>query len=90
MVGGVRSGEDLELMKVFQKQNPGLQIKVVPHLPLDQMPAYYRLMDVFWMPSMRDGMPNALLEAMSCEKAVLATPVGGIVDLLDHPGDWAG
>lgn len=84
MVGGVRSGEDLELINVYQKQNPGLQIKIVPHLPLDQMPAYYRLMDVFWMPSLRDGMPNALLEAMSCEKAVIATPVGGIVDLLDH------
>ncbi|HSQ27317.1 MAG TPA: glycosyltransferase family 4 protein [Anaerolineales bacterium] len=86
LVGGVRSGEDLELLNVFQKRNPKLQIKVVPHHPLDQMPAYYRLMDVFWMPSLRDGMPNALLEAMSCGKAVLATPVGGIVDLLDHPG----
>jgi glycosyltransferase involved in cell wall biosynthesis len=85
MVGGVRSGEDQELLKVFQKQNPALKIKMIPHLSVDLMPLYYRLMDLFWMPSLRDGMPNALLEAMACEKAVLATPVGGIVDLLDHP-----
>lgn len=47
------------------------------------MPAYYALMDVFVHPSLRDGMPNALLEAMACEKAVVATPVGGIKDVIE-------
>jgi glycosyltransferase involved in cell wall biosynthesis len=28
-------------------------------------------------------MPNAVLEAMACEKVVIATPVGGVLDLLD-------
>jgi glycosyltransferase involved in cell wall biosynthesis len=41
------------------------------------------LMDVFVHPSLRDGMPNALLEAMACGKAVIATPVGGMVDVLE-------
>ena len=40
-------------------------------------------MDVFVHPSLRDGMPNALLEAMACEKAVVATPVGGTTDVLE-------
>jgi glycosyltransferase involved in cell wall biosynthesis len=39
-------------------------------------------MDVFIHPSLRDGLPNALLEAMACEKAVIATPVGGIPDAM--------
>lgn len=86
LVGGVRKGEDQELLHVFQKQKPFLHIRVLPTVALDQMPAYYRLMDVFWMPSLRDGMPNSLLEAMACEKAVVGTPVGGIADLLSHPG----
>jgi glycosyltransferase involved in cell wall biosynthesis len=40
-------------------------------------------MDVFVHPSLRDGMPNALLEAMACEKMVIATPVGGVIDVVE-------
>jgi glycosyltransferase involved in cell wall biosynthesis len=47
------------------------------------MPAYYALMDISVHPSLRDGMPNALLEAMACEKTVIATPVGGTTDVLE-------
>jgi phosphatidylinositol alpha-1,6-mannosyltransferase len=85
LVGGVRKGEDQDLLNIFCKQKPSLNIKVLPFVPLEQMPAYYRLMDVFWMPSLRDGMPNALLEAMACERPVVGTPVGGIRDLLNQP-----
>jgi len=41
------------------------------------------LIDIFVHPSLRDGMPNAVLEAMACEKAVVATPVGGVLDILE-------
>jgi glycosyltransferase involved in cell wall biosynthesis len=85
MVGGVRKGEDQDLFNIFRKQKPSLNIKVLPSVPLEQMPAYYRLMDVFWMPSLRDGLPNALLEAMACERPVVGPPVGGIRDLLIQP-----
>jgi glycosyltransferase involved in cell wall biosynthesis len=40
-------------------------------------------MDVFAHPALRDGMPNAVLEAMACGKAVIATPVGGALDILE-------
>ncbi len=42
-------------------------------------------MDVLVHPSLRDGMPNAVLEAMACGKTVVATPVGGVTDML-HDG----
>jgi glycosyltransferase involved in cell wall biosynthesis len=39
-------------------------------------------MDVFVQPSLRDGLPNALLEAMACEKAIVGSAVGGIADAI--------
>jgi glycosyltransferase involved in cell wall biosynthesis len=59
-----------------------LQIFVTGYIPPADLPAYYSLMDVFVHPSLHDGMPNAVLEAMACERAVIATPVGGVVDVI--------
>lgn len=40
-------------------------------------------MDVFVHASLRDGMPNALLEAMACGKPVVVTPVGGMAEVVE-------
>jgi glycosyltransferase involved in cell wall biosynthesis len=38
--------------------------------------------DIFVLPSHTEGMPNALMEAMLCGKACIATRVGGVRDLI--------
>jgi glycosyltransferase involved in cell wall biosynthesis len=43
---------------------------------------YLAMMDVFAMPSRREGTPMALLEAMAMKKPVVATAVGGVPDVL--------
>ena len=50
--------------------------------------------DVFVLPSLTEGTPNAIIEAMAHEKPIIATEVGGIPDLVDEsvgilvpPGD---
>lgn len=43
---------------------------------------YYLLMDIFVLPSLFEGLPNVVLEAMSMEKAIVATNVGGNRDAL--------
>jgi glycosyltransferase involved in cell wall biosynthesis len=40
-------------------------------------------MDLAVFPSLWDGTPNALLEAMACGRPVLAAAVGGIRDVVE-------
>jgi glycosyltransferase involved in cell wall biosynthesis len=82
IVGDVRQGEDRQTFDELKRAIPNPQIIVTGHIPHKDLPAYYALMDVFVHPSLRDGMPNALLEAMACEKAVVATSVGGTTDVM--------
>jgi glycosyltransferase involved in cell wall biosynthesis len=94
LVGGVRK-DDEPILQVFQRQNPALNVRIVPNVPHDQLPVYYRLADVLALPSLRDGMPNALLEGMASGRAIVASNVGGMPDvvrdgengLLVSPGD---
>ena len=83
LVGGVRK-DDQPILDVFRRQNPTRAVHAVPNVAHDELPAYYNLADVLVIPSLRDGMPNALLEGMACERAVIASNVGGMPDVLRH------
>jgi teichuronic acid biosynthesis glycosyltransferase TuaC len=60
-----------------------------------QVPQYLKAADVFALPSHREGVPVAMLEAMACGLPVVVTAVGGIPEvvtdgstgLLIHPRD---
>ena len=82
IAGGLRSGPDKDLFKVFKKQNPELNIVVAPYVPLAEMPAIYAQMDILALPSLHDGLPNALLEGMACGRPIVASSVGGMLDVL--------
>jgi len=83
IVGEVRAGNDKEAFDEFRSSNPDSQIIATGYVSHNDLPTYYSLIDIFVHPSLRDGMPNAVLEAMACEKAVIATAVGGTKDILD-------
>jgi glycosyltransferase involved in cell wall biosynthesis len=80
IVGDVRAGEDKQFLEDFKLSHPNVQIILTGFVSHKDLPAYYSLMDIFVHPSLRDGLPNALLEAMACERAVIGTSVGGISD----------
>jgi glycosyltransferase involved in cell wall biosynthesis len=84
IVGEVRAGADEQAWAEFRVAHSDCRIIVTGQVSHKDMPAYFSLMDVFVHPSLRDGMPNALLEAMACGKPVIATPVGGALDVIEN------
>ena len=57
------------------------------HLPFQsqqRLPVFYAASDVVLIPSLYDGMPNGLLEAMALGKVVVASRAGGIPDVIVH------
>jgi teichuronic acid biosynthesis glycosyltransferase TuaC len=61
-----------------------------------QVATWMRACNVFCLPSHTEGYPNVLVEALACGRPIVATPVGGIVEIVDdtngvfHPvGDVA-
>jgi glycosyltransferase involved in cell wall biosynthesis len=80
-VGGVRK-EDAAMVDFFRRRHPDLPLYLVPPQPNEEMPPYYALCDVVILPSLRDGLPNTLLEAMACGRPVAASAVGGMLDVV--------
>jgi glycosyltransferase involved in cell wall biosynthesis len=91
IVGDGRCRKELE-NKVYKL---GLEKNIIFAGLRDDMPEMYSLMDVFVLPSLIEGMPMALLEAMASSKPVIASNVGSIskavknnnTGLLVSPGD---
>ena len=50
--------------------------------PNNQLNEHYKSADVFVLPSWAEGMPNALIEALSCGLASITTNVGMIPNYL--------
>jgi glycosyltransferase involved in cell wall biosynthesis len=44
----------------------------------------YAAIDVFALPSLEEGCPNALLEAMGCGRAVVAARVGAVPEIIEQ------
>jgi glycogen(starch) synthase len=54
----------------------------VPFQKQERLPVFYAVADVVFIPSIYDGMPNVLLEAMSLGKPIVASRAGGIPDVI--------
>ncbi|MFT7724551.1 MAG: glycosyltransferase family 4 protein [Roseateles sp.] len=75
------------LEALIERLGLGARVRLLGPVANADLPAWYNAADLFLMPSSREGLPNALLEALACGTPALASAVGGIPEVLgDAPG----
>ena len=81
LVGDFEGGDQVEAeVRRFIESNPAV---LRPGFVADTAP-YYSLMDVFVLPTHREGFPGVPLEAQACEVPVVTTSATGAVDSVRH------
>ena len=74
--------QERELKKLAADLRLHNRVKFLGFISHAEMPAYLWMSDIFIRPSLSEGMGNSFIEAMAAGLPVIATPVGGIPDLL--------
>jgi glycosyltransferase involved in cell wall biosynthesis len=64
----------------------GPRVRFLGPLPREAMPDFFAAADALALASRHEGLPTVVLEALSCGRPVLATPVGDLPSLLAHGG----
>jgi glycosyltransferase involved in cell wall biosynthesis len=75
-------GPDLGQLRASTATNPALADRVHWLGRRDDVPGLLKAADVLVLPSLWEGMPNVVLEAMAARRAVVATGVEGAEDLV--------
>lgn len=82
----VGSGGEIEaeIKQMAQALPQAAQVLFAGKVSSEQSPLWMNAADVLVLPSLNEGRPNVILEAMACEVPVVATQVGGIPELVTH------
>jgi len=59
-------------------------VEILPPVAYREMPALYRRYDFFLMPSIWEGQPVSLIEAMASRLPIIATDIPSITEMLDE------
>lgn len=81
----ILGGGELRPALQAQIQAAGLQnhVRLVGSQPQERLADWYRAADLAVLTSHSEGIPNVLLEAMSCGTPFVATRVGGVPEIAD-------
>ena len=77
----------MKFTQMVRERNLENVIRIIGEVPPGQMNKWMKASDLFVLSSHTEGMPNALMEAMSCGLPVVATAVGGLPEAV---GDCEG
>jgi teichuronic acid biosynthesis glycosyltransferase TuaC len=75
----VGAGEHARGLKArAEREKSDNRVHVVGRRPHREIPGWLSAGDMLVLPSWHEGLPNVVIEAMACERPVVATRVGGI------------
>lgn len=74
--------QEESLVELSKDLNVDDSVVFIGNVSHDKMPAFLASGDIFVLPSLSESFPNIVLEAMAMEKAIAATKVGVIPEIL--------
>jgi glycosyltransferase involved in cell wall biosynthesis len=78
-IGSLRN----HLLKLIKNNKLNNYVKMVGgNKPSNEMPKWYNSCDLFIIPSLSEGNPTVMFEALGCGKPIVATKVGGIPEII--------
>jgi glycosyltransferase involved in cell wall biosynthesis len=75
-----------ELEKITSKLNLDKFVSFEGRKDKEEVKKYYQSADIFVLPSLSEGMPNVVLEAMACGLPIIMTPCEGSKELVTDNG----
>jgi len=72
-----------EAVKFVKERDLEGKIEFISWVQHEKIPKHLNEMKLLIMPSLTEGLPNVMLEAMACGTPVLASPVGAIPDIIE-------
>ena len=76
--------EEARLHKLAARLGVAESVRFLPLLPREGLRRYLSTCSVFVLPSLYEGMPVTLLEAMASGKSVIASDIPGPADIIQH------
>jgi glycosyltransferase involved in cell wall biosynthesis len=84
LAGEFRSEEKPIFEAMVDRLGIARLVKLSGPLPHDRMPEWFESLDCFVLPSISEGCPNVLMEAMASGLPCIATRTGAVGDLIEH------
>ncbi|HEY8507087.1 MAG TPA: glycosyltransferase [Steroidobacteraceae bacterium] len=77
--------QEESLRKLADEHGVASRVTWMRPLPQSSLAEYYSAADLTVLSSLREGMPNVLLESLACGTRVVATAVGGAPEIVTDP-----